>query len=100
MNLKSAQKRQKQDDYLNLNFGKYCLGDIVYKLDTARKVGTSQKFKAPWKGPYVVTEVKSSALLKIKDRKREEVVHHDKLNLCIDREMPLWLQRLRNDIRE
>ncbi|VDI07415.1 Hypothetical predicted protein [Mytilus galloprovincialis] len=33
-----------------------------------------------------------------RDRKREEVVHHDRLKLCIDREIPLWLQRLRNDI--
>ncbi|VDI11720.1 Hypothetical predicted protein [Mytilus galloprovincialis] len=97
-NLKSAQKRQKQDYDLNLNFRKYCVGDIVLKLDTARKVGISPKLKAPWKGPYVVIEVKSPALLKIKDRKREEVVHHDRLKLCIDREIPLWLQRLRNDI--
>ncbi|VDI46658.1 Hypothetical predicted protein [Mytilus galloprovincialis] len=73
-------------------------GDIVLKLDTARKVGISPKLKAPWKGPYVVIEVKSPALLKIKDRKREEVVHHDRLKLCIDREIHLWLQRLRNDI--
>ncbi|CAG2217874.1 unnamed protein product [Mytilus edulis] len=82
-NLKSAQKRQKQDYDLNLNFRKYCVGDIVLKLDTARKVGISPKLKAPWKGPYV---------------EREEVVHHDRLKLCIDREIPLWLQRLRNDI--
>ncbi|CAC5407124.1 unnamed protein product [Mytilus coruscus] len=97
-NLKSAQKRQKQDFDLNLNFRKYCVGDIVLKLDTARKVGISPKLKAPWKGPCVVIEVKSPVLLKIKDRKREEVVHHDRLKLCIDREIPLWLQRLRNDI--
>ncbi|CAG2252545.1 unnamed protein product [Mytilus edulis] len=97
-NLKSAQKRQKQDYDLNLNFRKYCVGDIVLKLDTARKVGISPKLKAPWKGPYVVIEVKSPALLKIKDRKREEVVHHDRLKLCIDREIPLWLQRYRYSI--
>ncbi|CAC5382935.1 unnamed protein product [Mytilus coruscus] len=66
------------------------------KLDTARKVGISPKLKAPWKGPYVVVEAKSPVLLKMKDRGREEVVHHDRLKLCIDREIPLW--RLRNDI--
>ncbi|CAC5407142.1 unnamed protein product [Mytilus coruscus] len=97
-NLKSTQKRLKQDYDLNLNFRKYCVGDIVLKLDTARKVGISPKLKAPWKGPYVVIEVKSPVLLKIKYRKREEVVHHDRLKLCIDKEIPLWLQRLRNDI--
>ena len=54
--------------------------------------------KSPWKGPYIITEIKSPVLYKIKDRKKEEVVHHDRIKLCQNKNHPLWLSRLRNNV--
>lgn len=43
------------------------MGDIVYKTNPATIVRTSPKLKSPWKGPYVVIEIKSPVLSKIPD---------------------------------
>ncbi|CAG2200535.1 unnamed protein product [Mytilus edulis] len=74
------------------------MGDIVLKINSATKVGQTPKFKQPWKGPYIVTEVKSPVLYKIQDKKTESVVHHDRLKMCYFTELPIWLKRLRNNI--
>jgi hypothetical protein len=67
----------------------------VYKLDSSTKVGQSQKLRSPWTGPYLVISC-SPPLYTIKDRKRQCVIHHDKLKLCLDRDIPVWLRRMRN----
>ncbi len=36
--------------------------------------------------------------MKVQDRKRESVVHHDRLKLCHDRSLPLWMRRLRHGL--
>ncbi|CAG2201940.1 unnamed protein product [Mytilus edulis] len=98
VNLQRAQKRQKKDYDLKTNQQKYDIGDIVLKINSATKVGQTPKFKQPWKGPYIVTEVKSPVLYKIQDKKTESVVHHDRLKMCYFTELPIWLKRLRNNI--
>jgi len=97
-NLKTTQERQKRTYDLYNNHKSYNIGDVVYKLDQATKLGQSSKLKSPWKGPYIITQVKTPALYKIKDKKRESWIHHDRLKLCNDRELPVWVKRLRNDI--
>lgn len=68
-------------------------------MDSATKVGQSSKLKSPWKGPYVITAVKSAVLYKIMEKKnRESVIHHDRIKLCRDRQHPLWIRKLRNKI--
>ena len=81
-------KRQKRDYDLKSNQNTYTRGDIVFKLDIARKVGVCPKFKSHWEGPYVIVDIKSLVLYKIKDKKGIEVVHHDRLKLCQDRDVP------------
>ncbi|CAG2231769.1 unnamed protein product [Mytilus edulis] len=98
VNLQRAQKRQKKDYDLKTNQQKYDIGDILLKINSATKVGQTPKFKQPWKGPYIVTEVKSPVLYKIQDKKTESVVHHDRLKMCYFTELPIWLKRLRNNI--
>ncbi|VDI09313.1 Hypothetical predicted protein [Mytilus galloprovincialis] len=98
VNLQRAKKRQKKDYDLKTNQQKYDIGDIVLKINSATKVGQTPKFKQPWKGPYIVTEVKSPVLYKIQDKKTESVVHHDRLRMCYFTELPIWLKRLRNNI--
>jgi hypothetical protein len=67
----------------------------VYKLDSSTKVGQSQKLRSPWTGPYLVISC-SPPLYTIKDRKRQCIIHHDKLKLCLDWDIPVWLRRMRN----
>jgi transposase InsO family protein len=97
-NLKTSQNRQKRDYDLRSVHNTYGVGDVVYKTNSATAIGKSPKLKSPWKGPYVITEIKSPVLYRIKDRKKEEVIHHDRIKLCQDRNHPLWLSRLRNKI--
>ena len=54
----------------------------------------TRRDKAPvWKGPYLVEEVLSPVLVRIGERKKSKVVHHDRVILCRDRTVPLWLRR-------
>jgi len=95
-NLKSAQERQKKDYDLRASCKAHYVGDAVYKLDSATKIGQSRKLKTPWKGLYLVTKVINGVLFQIEDRKRSLIVHHDRLKLCNDSELPIWLQRKRS----
>ncbi|CAC5386087.1 unnamed protein product [Mytilus coruscus] len=99
-NIKMAQWRQKRDYDLNSNCKVYEVGDIVFKIDSARKIGVCPKLKAPWKGPFVVAEVKSPVLYKIRNKKTSEVIRHDRLKLSQIRDLPVWTQRLKKRILE
>ena len=96
--LVSYQKRQQRDYDLKLKVNTYEVGDLVYVLDTARKVGLSPKLQKVWKGPMLVVEAISSILFRVANRKKSFVLHHDRLKPCEDREIPLWLKRKRNAI--
>ena len=98
-NIQEAQIRQKK--YYDSNFvvKSYNVGDVVLKIDSATKIGKSSKLKAPWKGSYIVVEVKSPILYKIADRKNaESIVHHDRIKIYKDTEFSGWVKRLRNKI--
>ena len=96
--LQSAQERQKRDYDLKLSRKSYMKGDLVYKLDSTTKIGQSSKLKPVWRGPLLVTEVISSVLYRVRDQKKEGVLHHDRLKLCKDRDVPLWIQRARHKL--
>ena len=51
-----------------------------------------------WSGPWIVTQVISSVLYRIANRKRSMVAHHDSLKLCSDRDSPIWLLRKRHEL--
>ena len=95
--LQTTQHRQKRDYDLKLHQSTYEVGDLVYKLDLATKKGRSKKLQAPWIGPYLVVKVEFP-LIRIKGKKREEVVHHDRLKICENRVVPLWLKKSRHDL--
>ncbi|CAG2207160.1 unnamed protein product [Mytilus edulis] len=99
-NLKASQERQKGIYDLKYNQNVYNVGDVVYKLNQATKVGQSAKLKSPWKGPYLITAWRSPVLYKIKDRKTESWIHHDRVKLCEDRELPIWIKRMRNQLMD
>ena len=96
--LLSAQRRQKKDYDLKVLERKYNVGDLVYLINSSSKVGQSNKLKPIWKGPYLVIKVISPVLFRIKGRKREVVVHHDRFKPCMDRSIPMWMHRLRHRV--
>ena len=99
-NLRSSQATQKRLYDLHIKEKQYDVGDVVYKLNAGSKTGESRKLKPVWIGPYVVVKVLSPALFRVKDRKGEYVVHHDRIKLCEDRGLPMWLKRLRHTVLE
>ena len=97
-NLKAKQERQMGLYDLKNYQTVYSVGDVAYKRNQATKVGQSTKLQSPWKGPYLITAVKPPVLYRITDRKSESWIHHDRLKLCEDRELPIWLKRQRNEL--
>ena len=68
---------------------------MVYEIDSSTKLGQSRKLKKMWKGPYLVVKVISPASYQIKGTKEPRIVHHDRLKLCLDRDVPVWVRRQR-----
>lgn len=96
--LQGAQFRQKKAYDIKLYQKTYNIGDIVYHIDSATRIGQSKKLRSPWKGPYLIIKVLSPVLYRIRQRKKEMVSHHDKLKPCEDRNIPFWIKRLRNKL--
>ena len=74
------------------------MGDLVYQLNAVSKKGECKKLKPIWIGPLVVTEVISPVLYRLKDRCHEFVLHHDRLKLCQDQVIPMWVQQLHHKV--
>ena len=51
--LSSAQMRQKKDD-LRAKLHPYEVGDLVYRIESTKKIGQSPKLQQVWKGPLIV----------------------------------------------
>ena len=68
--LQSSQEQQKRDYDLQLRVTTYEIGDLVYVLDSARKIGLSPKLQPTWKGPYVISKVLSPILFEVGDKKK------------------------------
>ena len=94
--IQATQRYQKRYYDASLLQQSYEVGDVVLKLNKASKSGQPRKLQPSWIGPFLVTTVLSPVLLRIRDRRRNSVVHHDMLKLCNDRCLPMWLRRMRN----
>lgn len=97
-NLKLAQKRMKRDYDVKVRVRELKPGDFVYQLDTATIKGKSRKLSPSWKGPGVVLDKLTSYLYRIKLKQAIFTANHDRLKLCQDREVPVWAQRLNQQI--
>ena len=89
--------RRRQKDYYDLRkrVVRFKVGDVVLRKNNAGVVGGSKKLNPVWKGEWVIVEVKSPVLFKVKNHKKTMVLHHDKLKLCTDEVLPRWVIRLR-----
>ena len=89
---KVAQKRQK-DHYDSRVFGgRYKIGDKVWLYLPVTCKGQSRKFLRPWKGPYTILDVLSDVTYRIQldelkegQKKRQSVVHFNRLKPCYSR---------------
>ena len=54
------------------------------------------KFQHPWVGPVLVTKKLSEVTCKVQNRRRTFVLHHDNMQPCRDRAVPVWMRRLRH----
>ena len=94
--LGASQLRQKRDYDLKLCEHQYNVGDVVYRVDSSTKVG-AKALKPVWRGPYLVVG-SAFPLYHVRTPRRKVVLHHDRLKLCLDRVIPLWLRRLRHGV--
>ena len=94
--LRSAQSLQKRTYVLKLHDKTYEPGDLVYVLQKSHKPGQCRKLKQIWTGPYLVLEMLTPAVYRLRGQKKETVLHHDRLKLFRDRSAPVWMQRLRH----
>ena len=95
--LQQSQRRQKRDYELRLEERKYSVCDAVYIFNRSIVPGQSKKLQPIWSGLWIATQVISSVLYRIANRKRSMVAHHDSLKLCSDRDLPILLLRKRMD---
>ncbi len=97
-NLAGVQLRQKRLYNQRMQRIQYEVGDIVYQLDSSTKIGQTKKLMPIFKGPYLILQHLAPALYRLTGRKSSFVAHHDKLLICKDREIPLWLRLKRHDL--
>lgn len=96
--LRATQVRQKQYYDRRLYQTHFSRGDLVYRRDDSTKIGHSKKLRPIWTGPYIVEEALPPVLYRVVGRKGTMVLHHDKLKLCEDRVVPLWVRRKRHHL--
>lgn len=97
-NLHNAQMRQKRTYDLRLYNHTYDVGDLVCMIVSSTKIGQSKKLQKPWLGPFVVIGKLSPVLYRIKNRRKEKLIHHHRLKICSDRDTPILLTRLRHTV--
>ena len=59
-----------------------------------------QNFNQFFRGPYLIIKVYSPVLYLVQDKKRKFVAHHDRLLVCNDRFIPIWMRKLRHQFLE
>ena len=91
--LKTTQAVMKKDYDIRTYERAYQVGYVVYVLDTSSTKGKCRKMKSPWKGPGVVTRRLIDYVYEIKLRRKLVSINHDRLKLCTDKQLPMWIQR-------
>ncbi|VDI61792.1 COMPASS component SPP1 [Mytilus galloprovincialis] len=98
--LKTSQEYMKRDYDIKMRKNEYVPGDLVYIIDTASVKGRSKKLDPPWKGPGIIVEKITSYVYRVKLEKSVFVINHDRMKKCNDRNIPAWLKRAQNQLRD
>ncbi|CAC5372989.1 unnamed protein product [Mytilus coruscus] len=92
-NLRASAQRQKKDYDTRLSQNQYNKGSLVYRLNQICK-----KLTDKWLGPFVITEIVSSVLYKIRGRVKSEIIHHDKLKPYFSEDVPAWIVNIKKNL--
>ncbi|CAC5374833.1 unnamed protein product [Mytilus coruscus] len=92
--LQLTAERQKKDYDTRLVENKFTVGSLVYKSNTFYR-----KLDAPWSGPYVVMEILSPVVYKIRNQKKTKVIHHDRLKPYSTQQPPSWVHKIQSFIK-
>jgi hypothetical protein len=76
----------------------YDSGDLVYILNKSSKKGRSKKLTPIWKGPFLILEVLSPSIFRVRGPRRVSVVHHDLLKPFQEQTIPGWVRRARHHL--
>ena len=93
---KSLHRRKQQYDKRKFHVT-YHPGDLVYIINESSTKGLSRKLQPVFKGPFIVTHQVSDVLYQLQGRRLTDVkvMHHDRMKICKDRDVPLWIRRKR-----
>lgn len=69
----------------------------MYELDTAMVKGKCCKRSPSWKGPGIIVKKLTPHLYQVKTKSAVIVANHDCLKKCVDRDIPPWLVRFREN---
>ena len=97
---KTAERRKKDHDP-RVSQRTYKIGDLVYMRDTTRTPGLSPKLKqAKWIGPCIILRTLSDLLfeVRLKQRGKTKVLHHDRLKPYLSNEVPNWMKELQRTL--
>ena len=98
-NLKSKTKQMKRNYDLRAHEIAFKVGDAVYLLDRTVGKGLSPKLGPVWSGPCLVVELFSPYVYRVQINNRAtKVVNHDRLKLCSDKTLPLWLTKRQDEV--
>ena len=96
---RTSEERMKRDYDLKVHSRAYEQGDLVYILDTATVKGKYHKLRPSWKRPGIVIKNLSPYLYRVKTKAAVMVAKHDRLKICDDRDILLWLSSYREKFR-
>lgn len=93
--LKLASDKQKKFHDKGAYNQEFTQGDLIWLLNTKRKRGISPKLQKRWDGPGKILKKLSDVIYRVKMRpkKKPQVVHHNRLKPYIGEDPPLWLLR-------
>lgn len=93
-NLQANAVKQNRDYDSRLRENSFKVGSLVYKSNTFYR-----KLDAPWSGSFVIVEILTPVVYKIRDQRRTEDVHHDRLK-PYHSSIPDWAQQFCPQLRQ
>lgn len=93
--LNTSEERMKRDFNLKAATLPIDEGDLVFMLDIATVKGKCRKLSPSWKDPGIILKKFSPYFYRVKTKTVVMVANHGRLKKCNDRDIPLWLARLR-----
>lgn len=88
-NLKSSAQQQKRNYDTRIAQNNFSKGSLVLKFNEL-----AQKFQDRWSGPFVIEDVLSPVLYKVRNRRKSQIIHHDKMRPYHGDDVPAWIRNL------